>query len=202
MNVLRSCLGIVLAALTGLAALAAETPPDQLIKSVAEEVRSMIKEDKDLQGGNHSKIGALVEEKLLPHINFPRTTQLAVGKGWRQASAEQKEKLIKEFRALLVRTYAVSLSQFRDQVIEYRPVKLQSTETEVVVHTQVIQSGREAVDVDYTMHKTADGWKVFDITVGGVSLVTTYRSEFNERIRQSGIDGLIKALSEKNRAGS
>jgi phospholipid transport system substrate-binding protein len=179
----------------------AQSTPDVMIKTVAEDVRGIIKQDKDLQAGDANKIYALVEEKVFPNLNFAKTTRLAVGKSWTQASPEQREALIKEFRSLLVRTYATSLRQFRDQQIEYKPLSLTPTDTDVVVRTNVIQPGQQPVGVDYRVEKGADGWKVYDIVVDGVSLVTTYRGEFTERVRQSGIDGLIKALADKNRAG-
>lgn len=180
---------------------AAQSAPDAMIKTVAEDVRAIIKQDKDLQAGDANKIYALIEEKVFPNLNFAKTTRLAVGKSWTQASPEQREALIKEFRSLLVRTYATSLRQFRDQQIEYKPLALQPTDTDVLVRTNVIQNGQQPVGVDYRVEKGADGWKVYDIVVDGVSLVTTYRGEFSERVRQSGIDGLIKALADKNRAG-
>mgnify|MGYP005605603947 CR=1 FL=1 len=179
----------------------AQTAPDAMIKTVAEDVRALIKQDKDLQAGDANKIYALIEEKVFPNLNFAKTTRLAVGKSWTQASPEQREALIKEFRSLLVRTYATSLRQFRDQQIDYKPLPLSPTDTDVLVRTNVIQDGQQPAGVDYRVEKGADGWKVYDIVVDGVSLVTTYRGEFAERVRQSGIDGLIKALSEKNRAG-
>lgn len=182
------------------AAVQAQSAPDALVKQVTEEVRTLIKQDKDLQTGNPSKIYKLVEDKVFPHLNFSRTTQLAMGKNWRDASAEQKEQLMNEFRSLLVRTYATSLAQFKDQNIDYKPLKAQASDSEVLVATEVKQSGGQSIGLDYRMNKTPNGWKVFDISVDGVSLVTTYRGEFNERIRQGGIDGLIKALADKNKA--
>jgi phospholipid transport system substrate-binding protein len=180
---------------------AAQATPDAMIKTVAEDVRAIIKQDKDLQAGDANKIYALIEEKVFPSLNFAKTTRLAVGKSWTQASPEQRDALVKEFRSLLVRTYATSLRQFRDQQIEYKPLTLAAADTDVLVRTNVIQGGQQPVGVDYRVEKGADGWKVYDIIIDGVSLVTTYRGEFTERVRQGGIDGLIKALSEKNRAG-
>jgi phospholipid transport system substrate-binding protein len=177
----------------------ADVAPDALIKTVAEDVRNIIKQDKDLQSGDSSKIYALVEQKVFPNLDFVKTTRLAVGRSWTQATPEQRDALVKEFRSLLVRTYATSLAQFRDQQIEYKPLAAGQSDTDVVVRTNVIQNGQHPVGVDYRVEKGADGWKVYDIVVDGVSLVTTYRGEFTERVRQSGIDGLIKALVEKNR---
>lgn len=187
-------------ALFAAAAMAQDTAPDELVKTTTQEVISVIKQDKDIQSGDRSKIYALVDEKVLPHFDFKRMSQLAMGKNWRQASPEQQESLIKEFRSLLVRTYAVSLTQYRDQKIEFKPLKLEPDAKDATVKTTFLQSGRESIAVDYGMHKSASGWKVFNITVEGVSLVENYRNTFNEQIRKSGIDGLIKTLSERNRA--
>jgi phospholipid transport system substrate-binding protein len=178
----------------------AQATPDALVKTVAEDVRAIIKQE-NISSGDAGKINALIEEKVFPNLNFTKTTRLAVGKSWTQASPEQREALVKEFRSLLVRTYATSLAQFRDQQIDYKPLQLKPTDTDVLVRTNVIQSGQQSIGVDYRMEKAADGWKVYDIIVDGVSLVTTYRGEFNERVRQGGIDGLIKALADKNKSG-
>lgn len=194
----RSMLALTLLA-SGVA-LAADMTPDELVKSTTEEVITVIKQDKDIQAGNRAKIFALVEEKVLPHFDFKRMTQLAMGKNWRQATPEQQENLIKEFRTLLVRTYAVSLSQYRDQKIEFKPFKMDANEKDATVKSSFLQSGREPVSVDYTMRKGDAGWKVFNITVEGVSLIENYRTTFNEQIRKEGVDGLIKTLAERNKA--
>ena len=194
----RSILALTL--LATVAVIAADMNPDELVKSTTEEVVSVIKQDKDIQAGNRAKIFALVEEKVLPHFVFKRMTQLAMGKNWRQATPEQQEALIKEFRILLVRTYAVSLSQYRDQKIEFKPFKMDANEKDATVKSLFVQSGREPVSVDYSMRKGDGGWKVFNITVEGVSLVENYRSTFNEQIRKEGVDGLIKTLAERNKA--
>jgi phospholipid transport system substrate-binding protein len=179
---------------------AEDTGPDELVKNTTQEVISVVKQDKDIQAGDRSKIYALVEEKVLPHFDFKRMSQLAMGKNWRQATPEQQEALIKEFRSLLVRTYAVSLSQYRDQKIEFKPFKMEPDAKDATVKSMFMQSGREPVAVDYGMVKTANGWKVYNISVEGVSLVENYRSTFNEQIRKNGIDGLIKTLSERNKS--
>ena len=173
--------------------------PDELVKNTTQEVISVIKQDKDIQAGDRAKIYALVEEKVLTHFDFRRMSQLAMGKNWRQATPEQQEALIKEFRSLLVRTYAVSLSQYRDQKIEVKPTKLEADAKDATVKSVFLQNGREPVSVDYVMYKLPAGWKVFNITVEGVSLVENYRSTFNEQVRKSGIDGLIKTLAERNK---
>ncbi len=174
--------------------------PDELVKNTTLEVISVIKQDKDIQAGDRAKIYALVEEKVLTHFDFRRMSQLAMGKNWRQATPEQQEALIKEFRSLLVRTYAVSLSQYRDQKIEIKPTKLDADAKDATVKSLFLQNGREPVTVDYVMYKLPAGWKVFNITVEGVSLVENYRSTFNEQVRKSGVDGLIKTLADRNKA--
>lgn len=173
--------------------------PDELVKNTTLEVIAVIKQDKDIQAGDRAKIYALIEEKVLTHFDFRRMSQLAMGKNWRQATPDQQDAIVKEFRSLLVRTYAVSLSQYRDQKIEIRPTKLEPDAKDATVKSLFIQSGREPVSVDYLMYKLPAGWKVFNISVEGVSLVENYRGTFNEQIRKSGIDGLIKTLSDRNR---
>jgi phospholipid transport system substrate-binding protein len=185
--------------IAGQAHAAADTPPEQLVKSTTEEVVAIIKKDKAIQAGDRSKITALVDEKVLPHFDFTRMTQLAMGRYWRQASPEQQQALVKEFRQLLVRTYAISLANYRDQQVDYKPVKKDS-DAEVTVKTEFSKPGAQPIAIDYSMHKAAEGWKVFDVVVEGVSLVTNYRGSFNELVRKDGIDGLIKMLTDKNRA--
>lgn len=183
---------------TAAVAFAADLAPDALVKATADEVIAIVKQDKDIQSGNTTKVVELVQAKVLPHFDFTRMTRLAVGKGWNQASDAQKEALVKEFRTLLVRTYSVSLSQYKNQTIEYKPLTLGAADAEATVKTSVNQSGGPPIPIDYRMSKTPQGWKVFDISVEGVSLVTNYRGEFASQIERGGIDGLIKALAERN----
>ena len=180
-------------------ALAQETPPDALVRGITQEVVAIIKQDKDIQSGNSKKIAELVDAKVIPHFNFQRMTQLAVAVHWRKASTEQQKSLVQEFRALLVRTYSSALSSYRDQVIEIKPLRARAEDTEVTVRSEVKQKGAQAVTIDYDMEKTTSGWKVFDVKVGGVSLITTYKEEFANQVRDVGLDGLIKTLSGKNR---
>ena len=172
--------------------------PDMLIKTTAEEVLAIVKQDKDIQAGNQKKILALVDAKVLPHFDFTRMTQLSVGKSWRSATPEQKQALVTEFRNLLVRTYTKAFTVYRDQTIEVKPFKMAADETEVTVKTSINKPGAQPVLVNYEMAKAADSWKVFDLTIEGVSLVTSYRGTFNSEIQEKGIDGLIKTLSDKN----
>jgi phospholipid transport system substrate-binding protein len=172
--------------------------PDEMVRKNTAEVLAMLKADKDLAAGDPAKVEKLANEKILPFFNFQRMTQLAVGRSWREATDAQKMALINEFRRLLIRTYSSSLSQFRNQTIDVRPLKLAPTDTEVVVKTVVNQSGGQGVPLDYSMEKSADGWKIFDVLIDGVSLVTNYRSSFATEIKNGGIDGLVKSLAERN----
>ena len=190
---------ILAAALLAPAALAQDTAPDTLVKGVTQEVIGVIKQDKDIQAGNQRKTIALVEEKVLPHFNFARMTALAMGPNWRKATPEQQKALIEQFRTLLVRTYSSALSAYRNQVIDFKPLRVQAADADVIVRSEVKQPGGEAVSIDYSMEKTSAGWKVYDVVVGGVSLVTTYRDTFTNEVRNNGVDGLIKALADKNR---
>lgn len=173
--------------------------PDALVKDVTQDVIAIVKQDKDIQSGNTKKTIALVEQKVLPHFNFTRMTALAMGVNWRKATPDQQKLLIDEFRTLLVRTYSTALTSYRNQAIDFKPLRAQPADTDVTVRSEVRQSGAEAVTIDYSMEKTPSGWKVYDVVVGGVSLVTTYRDTFANEVRNAGVDGLIKTLSDKNR---
>jgi phospholipid transport system substrate-binding protein len=190
-------------ALLGLAFLPpalAQDAPDALVKSVTTEVIAIVKQDKEIQSGNTKKTIALVEEKVLPHFNFARMTALAMGPNWRKATPEQQKQLVDQFRTLLVRTYSTALTQYRNQQIDFKPVRMQPGDTDVTVRSEVRQSGAEAIGIDYYMEKNGtNSWKVYDVSVGGVSLVTTYRDTFANEVRNSGVDGLIKTLADKNR---
>jgi len=192
-------LSAALAASTIACAFAQEIAPDALVRNVTQEVVAVIKQDKDIQAGDQRKTIALVEEKVLPHFNFTRMTALAVGANWRKATPEQQKVIVEQFRTLLVRTYSSALSAYRNQVIEVKAPRGKHGDAEVVVRSEVKQPGAEAVTIDYSMEKTSGSWKVYDISVAGVSLVTTYRDTFATEVRQTGIDGLIKSLAEKNR---
>lgn len=179
----------------------AATPPDVLARTVTDEVISVLRADKDIQSGNQKKARELIETRIAPHFNFTGMTQLALGRNWSSATPEQRKALTAEFRALLVQTYTASLALFKDQKIEYRPLKLAADDTDVTVRSLVRQSGGgEPVQVDYGMEKTDSGWKVYNVKIGGISLVENYRSTFNTEIRKGGIDGLIASLRDKNRA--
>jgi phospholipid transport system substrate-binding protein len=175
------------------------TAPDALAKSVTDDVLAALRSDKDIRSGNTQKVVDLVEKKVLPHFDFLRMTRLAVGPNWRKASPEQQKALVAEFRALLVHTYAATLTAYRNQAIEYRPVRMQPADREVVVKSLINQAGGQPVTVDYRMEKSADGWKVYDVVVADLSLVQNYRGSFETEVRKGGIDGLVKALTDKNR---
>jgi phospholipid transport system substrate-binding protein len=177
---------------------AQDVAPDEMVRKNTVEVLAMLKADKDLAAGDPAKVEKLANEKILPFFNFSRMTQLAVGRSWREATDAQKTALINEFRRLLIRTYSSSLSQFRNQTIDVRPLKLAPTDTEVVVKTVVNQAGGAGVPLDYSMEKSTDGWKIFDVLIDGVSLVTNYRSSFATEIKNGGIDGLVKSLAAQN----
>lgn len=179
-------------------AFAQDAAPDELVRKSTTEVLGMLKADKELAAGDPAKVEKLANEKILPYFNFQRMTQLAVGRSWREATDSQKTALIDEFRRLLVRTYSASLSQFKNQNIDVKPLKLTPSDTEVVVKTLIAQPGAQSIPIDYSMEKTKDGWKVFDVLIDGVSLVTNYRSSFSTEIKNSGIDGLVKSLADRN----
>lgn len=199
---IRSVLGSFLLgfALLGTANIAmAEIAPDVLVKTTADDVLQIVKNDKDIQAGDQKKIFALAEEKILPNFNFERVCRLVLGKHWSQASKEQQEAFQREFRSLLLRTYASALSKYRNQTIEYQPLRAQPGDTRVTVKTAVLQPDGPSIAIDYSLEKFSNGWKVYDIVIEGVSLVTNYRSQFGNEIRQSNLDGLIQKLVEKNK---
>jgi phospholipid transport system substrate-binding protein len=175
-----------------------ELGPEELVRTVTQDVLDAIKSDKELAAGDKQKALKLAEEKVLPHIDFEEATRLAVGRAWAQATPEQRNKLVEEFRKMLVRTYSNAISAYEGQTMTVLPVRMKPGDTEVAVHNRYIRAGGTALPVDYQMHKTDQGWKIYDITVEGVSLVLTYRSEFDAIVKQQGIDGLIKRLEEKN----
>ena len=180
-------------------ALAQERSPDALVQQVTDDVLTIVRQDKDIQSGDTRKALDLVETKVLPHFDFQRMTALAVGRNWREATPEQKQRLSEEFKKLLVRTYSNALTSYKDQTISYRPTKLEAGDTDVVVKTEVVQPGSKPVQLNYALEKQGGGWKVYDVIVSGVSLVTNYRGSFAREVRSKGIAGLIQMLSEKNK---
>jgi phospholipid transport system substrate-binding protein len=190
---------MLLLACASVAQAQAQEGPDVLVKSVAEDTLNAIRADKDLQAGNPSKVKQLIESKLVPHFDTTRMTALAMGRNWRVATPEQQKQLTLQFQTLLIRTYSNALTNYRDNKMNYLPLRMNPGDTDVTVRTEVTRPGQAAVQIDYSMEKTADGWKAYDVIVAGVSLVTNYRDEFNDVVKSSGVDGLIKALADKNK---
>ena len=178
----------------------AEVAPDVLVKQTADEVLTIIKNDKEIQAGNKQQLYALVEAKILPNFDFDRVCRMVLGKSWRSATPEQQAIFQKEFRSLLLRTYASALGKYKDQVIEYKPLRMEVDAKNVSVKTQILQPGGQPVAVDYDLIKSENGWKVYDIVIESVSLVTNYRSQFSNEIRLNGLDSLNKKLEEKNKS--
>jgi phospholipid transport system substrate-binding protein len=176
--------------------------PDALVKRVAEDVLASIRTDKDLQAGSPAKVKQLIESKLAPHFDFARMTALAMGRNWRAATPEQQKQLAEQFKTLLVRTYSGALTNYRDNTMNYKPLRANAGDTDVIVRTEVTRPGQAPVPIDYSMEKTPEGWKAYDVVVAGVSLVTNYRDEFNDVIKGSGVDGLIKTLADKNKGSA
>jgi len=176
---------------------AQEIGPDALVKRTTEDIIGAIKKDKDL-AANSRKLLELVDAKVLPHFNFTRMTTLAVGRPWRDATPTQREQLVRQFRTLLVRTYSTALEQYSNQTIEVKPANMKPADTETTVRSQILQPGGQPIAMDYRMEKAPQGWKVYDVIVEGVSIVTTYRSTFAAEVTKGGIDGLIKTISDQN----
>jgi len=201
---MKRFLGLIIFMLSGLLALPAwsvDLAPDRLVDKTVKEVIEIIQKDEALRNGDREKMFDLIETKILPHFNFTRMTQLAMGQHWSKAQPEQQNKIVDEFRTLLVRTYSNALTSYQDETIKVNPLPDLGDHTETTVRTTVIQGrGKEPVPIDYSMEKKPDGWKVYDVTVSGVSLVTNYRGTFNSQVRKGGVDGLLKALTDKNKS--
>lgn len=175
------------------------SPPDVLVRNTSEEVLKAVAEDKELKNGNTTKLIELIETRVVPHFDVAKMTRLVIGKAWRQATSEQQKQLITEFQRLLVRSYGTAYSAYRHVKVDVKPLKLNGGEDDVTVKSQILMpGGAPPVAVDYAMNATPAGWKVYNVVVEGVSLVTTYRNDFAAQIDQGGIDGLIKNLQERN----
>jgi phospholipid transport system substrate-binding protein len=199
-SALRTALGLIAALLLVLAPpVVAQEAPDVMVKRVAQDVIATIRSDPAIQAGNEARIRDVLEAKLLPNFDFSRMAALAMGKNWRSATPEQQKRITDEFRALLVRTYSGALNQYRNETIDYKPLRMNAGDTEVTVRTLVQRASGPPIQIDYGMEKKADAWKCYDVIVAGVSLVTNYRDEFNEQIKNGGVDGLIKTLADRNR---
>jgi phospholipid transport system substrate-binding protein len=175
-------------------------PPDQLVKQITQETYVYVNQDPALQKGDTTNLIAWAEKSVLSSFDFNRMTRLAVGKDWRQATPEQQKLLIQEFRVLLVRTFANAfIGITKNQTLEYLPFKMNGDEKDVIVKTLIIKPGRKPVDVNFSLERGAETWRVYDVVLAGVSLITNYRESFTQEIRANGIDGLIKQLADKNR---
>lgn len=172
--------------------------PDVLARNTTNEVMRIVRQDKDLKNGNTRKILALVEEKILPNFDFRKMTQLAVGKNWSKATPEQQQELVEQFKTMLVRTYSASLTSVSDYKIEFTPLKMSPGDDDVTVNTVVSKPGAPPIPIDYRMEKLGEGWKVFDVMVDNVSMVTVYRNTFNSEVRKGGIEGLVASLARRN----
>jgi phospholipid transport system substrate-binding protein len=199
MNAMNRLLALAFSALVATTALAQEAP-DVLVQKVSTEVLDIVRSDKDIQNGNTQKVIDLVDKKVLPHFNFQHMTALAVGKDWKKASPQQQQQLTQEFKTLLVRTYANALTGYKNQKLVYKPFKMAPADTDVLVRTEVLQPGSKPVQLDYSLEKLEAGWKVYDMTVAGISLVTNYRDQFAQEVRNGGIDGLVATIAAKNKS--
>src|SRR3954469_16456425 len=198
MTIVKLLIAVALA-VVNFAAAAQELGPDELVRKVTAEVLEAIQKDKQLQAGDRRKALALAEEKILPLVDFREATRLAVGRAWSSANPDQRDRLTKQFQTMLVRIYSNAIGIYRGQTMRVQPVKMAPGATDVTVRNQYLSPGRPPTSVEYAMHKTPEGWKIYDITVEGVSLVLTYRGEFEQIVRESGVDGLIQRLAERNR---
>ncbi len=176
--------------------------PDVLVKNTASNVLEVIKSDKDIQAGDNKKIVSITEEKIVPHFDFERMSRLVLGRAWKAASKDQQVKFTAEFRNLLVRTYSVALAKYRNQSIEYKPFKMAATDDDVVVKTQIIQPGGQSIPIDYALEKGDTEWKVYDVKIDGISLVTNYRGQFSNELKQDNMDALIQKLVDKNHSNT
>lgn len=177
----------------------AQEAPEMLVRRISQEVLDAVKNDKDLQRGNPRHVQELVESRILPHVDFERTTAMAAGRFWRDATPEQKTQLTSEFRSLLVHTYSGALSQVKEQHVEFKPLRAGPADTEVEVRSQIVQPRGEPIPMNYRLIHTADGWKIYDVNILGAWLIETYRGNFAAEVARGGLDGLIRTLAEKNR---
>ncbi len=192
---------LALALGAGLAQAQAGKAPDALIKEVSTDVLAAVRADTSIKQGDVQKVIALVDAKVMPHIDFQRMTASAVGRYWRQATPEQQKRLQEEFKVLLVRTYSGALAQVQDQTVELKPMRGAATDPEVVVKTEIKGRG-DPVQLDYRLAQTAGAWKIYDVNVLGVWLVENYRNSFSQEISAGGIDGLIDKLAARNKSAA
>ena len=201
MSIFRKLASLLLAAflLAAGSASAQQEAPDALVKRVSNEILELAKTDKQVQAGNQQRIMEVVQAKVIPHVNFQRMTAMAAGRFWREATPEQQAALTNEFRALLIYTYSGAISQVRNQVLEFKPMRAGAGDDEVEVRSVVIQPRGEPIQLNYRLEKTPAGWKIYDVNILGAWLVETYKGTFAAEINKGGIDGLIRALAERNK---
>lgn len=198
----RHLLAAAVLALAPLTVLQAEpVTPDALVRQISTDVLEAAKSDKAIQAGDVKRVAVLVDEKVMPHLNFQRMTASAVGRYWRQASPDQQQRLQAEFKQMLLRTYAGALTQAKDQTVELKPMRGKLDDSEVIVRTELRGRG-DAIQLDYRLEKAGDSWKIYDVNVLGVWLVENYRNSFAQEISANGIDGLIAKMAERNKASA
>jgi phospholipid transport system substrate-binding protein len=200
MKQLKALLFLTLTLLSIFEISAESLSPQEIVQTTADDVLTILKSDKDIQS-DKKKIYQLAEEKILPNFDLEKVSRLVLGKAWRNIDDSQKQKFQSEFKTLLLRTYAVALGKYKDQEIKFKPLRMNPDDAKATVKTQILQDGGQPISVDYTLAKTVNSWKVFDIVIEGVSLVTNYRSQFANEIKNNGIDSLIMKLEEKNGMG-
>jgi phospholipid transport system substrate-binding protein len=203
-----ACLGSAVAGLGWSAPASAQSPagaaaveaPDLMVQRLSNDVLERIRTDRDIQNGDLRRVSEFVDATVMPKVDFARMTALAVGRNWRQATPEQQKQLMTEFRALLLRTYSGALSSARDVTLRLRPLRADPADTEIVVRSEILRPRSEPIQLDYRLQRTAEGWKIYDVNVLGIWLVESYRNQFAQEVTANGIDGLIRTLTEKNRA--
>ena len=197
---MKPILALIAGLVIALGAHAQEVAPDVLIKSVTEQVLDVARNDKDIRAGSSKRAIEVAETKVLPYFDFTRMTRLALGREWRQASSAQRQALTEGFQSLSVRTYSKALTEYRNQSIDYKPLKMQDGAADVKVSAEIKQTGRKPIQLDYYLERQDKGWKVYDIEVEGISLIANYRASFAAEISRGGIDGLIQSLQAKNKS--
>ncbi|MFP5350454.1 MAG: phospholipid-binding protein MlaC [Gammaproteobacteria bacterium] len=198
---MKRFLTAVLALLVIGTAQAATPPPDQLVKENIARIIELLKKNRDAYTRDHKKLYAMVHEQVLPHFDFRVMSRSVLGRYWREASEEQREKFVNEFRDLLVRTYATALLKYTNEEVRYLPFHFNPSDKTALVKTEVIQQGGPSIPIQYSFYQTESGWKVYDVAIEGVSLVTNYRSTYATKVKSEGLDALIKSMSDANRKG-
>lgn len=196
-----SCLWLSFGAVAAETTASPAQSPDQLVKTVSNRIIELIKANRDVYERDHQKLYAMVDKEVLPYFDFRVMSRAVLGRYWREANEEQRERFVKEFRDLLVRTYATALLKYNNEEIRLLPFRANPDDKQVLVRTEVVQSGGQNVPINYSFYRSNPGWKVYDVSVGGVSLVTNYQTTYAEKIRAQGLDALIASLSDANRRG-